>query len=389
MNSGQISFTTHPSSSTRSPTHVSLASRISGTPIVQSASICRFGAGCTEIPATLRKLPRHSFASYRASKCATPSQRTLASGVATGKNRPVRTDVDHLPSVQHEELARVTQILMDEFAVAISRATQPWKKNGKIQKIVLFGSYARGDWVDEPENGYQSDYDLLVIVSHADLTDIAEYWYVAEDRILRDPTIGRPVNIIVHTLAEVNQGLTRGEYFWVDIARDGIALYEFPGVEFTTPRPLTSADAYEMAGAYFVDWLAKVDSGIKLANFAVQEGESKDAAFLLHQAAERAYTCFLLVRSQYVPRSHNLKFLRSLAEDKEPRLVECWPRATKLDRRRFELAKRAYVEARYSASYEIGNDDLAAITDAVRSLRDTVEAVSREWLDALRQKAEL
>jgi predicted nucleotidyltransferase/HEPN domain-containing protein len=306
-----------------------------------------------------------------------------------GKNPQVRTDVDHLPSAQQEELARVTQILMDEFAVAISRATQPWKKNGKIQKIVLFGSYARGDWVDEPDNGYQSDYDLLVIVSHADLTEIAGYWYVAEDKILRDSAIGRPVNIIVHTLADVNHGLTRGEYFWVDIARDGIALYELPGSELTAPRPLTSADAFEMAGAYFTDWLGKVDSAIKLANFAIQESERNDTAFLLHQAAERAYICYLLVRSQYVPRSHNLKFLRSLAEDKEPRLIECWPRATKLDRRRFELAKRAYVEARYSANYEIGEDDLVAIMAVVRALRDTVEAVSHEWLDALREKAEL
>jgi len=140
-------------------------------------------------------------------------QRRLASRGALGKNPRVKTDIDHLPPAQQEELAQVTQILMDEFAVATSRATQPWKKNGKVQKIALFGSYARGDWVDEPDNGYQSDYDLLVIVSHADLTDIAEYWYVAEDRILRDPAIGRPVNIIVHTLAEVNQGLTRGEYF--------------------------------------------------------------------------------------------------------------------------------------------------------------------------------
>lgn len=299
----------------------------------------------------------------------------------------MRNDIDHLPSIQQQELERVTNILMDEFAIAISRATQPWKKNGKIQKIVLFGSYARGDWVDEPENGYQSDYDLLVIVSHPDLTDIAEYWYVAEDRIMRDSAIGRPVNIIVHTLDDVNQGLTRGEYFWVDIARDGIALYELPGATLAMPKPLTAADAYGMASGYLQDWLAKTDSGLKLATFAMQEGEEKDAAFLLHQAAERAYICYLLVRSQYVPRSHNLKFLRSLAEDKEPRLVACWPRATKLDRRRFELARRAYVEARYSSSYEIGMDDLEAIRAVVCHLRDTVEAVSLEWLDELRLKA--
>jgi len=299
----------------------------------------------------------------------------------------MQTDVDHLPQAQQDELARVRQTLLDEFAVAIAGATQPWKKNGKIQKIILFGSYARQDWVDEAATGYQSDFDILVIVSHKDLTDVAEYWYIAEDKIQRDTAIARPVNVIVHTLDEVNQGLSRGEYFWVDIARDGIALYELPGVVLATPKPLTAGDAHEMASAYLTDWLSKVDAALEIAAFCVSKGHEKDAAFTLHQAAERAYTCFLLVRTHYVPRSHNLKFLRSLAEDKEPRLVEAWPRATKLDRRRFELAKRAYVEARYSASFEIGSDDLAAIADAVRKLRDTVEAVSREWLEALREKA--
>ena len=301
----------------------------------------------------------------------------------------MRKAIDHLPQTQQDELARATQILMDEFSVAISRATQPWKKNGRVQKVILFGSYARDDWVDEPENGYQSDYDLLIIVSHPDLTDIAEYWYVAEDKILRDPTIGRPVNIIVHALEEVNQGLTRGEYFWVDIARDGIALYELPGTVLATPKPLTAADAYEMASGYFDVWFEKIDHSLKIARFCLDEGQTNDAAFNLHQATERAYTCYLLSRVQYVPRSHNIKFLRSLAEDKEPRLIDSWPRATKIDRRRFELTKRAYVDARYSKNYEISTDDLTAITAAVRSLRDTVDAVSREWLETLRQKAGL
>lgn len=301
----------------------------------------------------------------------------------------MRNDVDHLPSIQQAELDRVKQLLMGEFAEATARANQPWKKNGRILKVILFGSYARDDWVDEPENGYQSDFDLLVIVSHPDLTDIADYWYVAEDKILRDSTIARPVNIIVHTLDEVNQALSRGEYFWVDIARDGIVLYELSGNILVTPRPLTAADAYEMATAYFQDWLAKVDSGIKLAAFALQEGELKDAAFLLHQATERAYICFLLVRTLYFPRSHNIKFLRSLAEDSEARLIEAWPRATRIDRRRFELLKRAYVEARYSASYEIGNDDLDALGQSIRTLRDMIEAVSLERIETLRIDAGL
>ena len=283
---------------------------------------------------------------------------------------------------------------MGQFADAISRANQPWKKNGRILKIILFGSYARTDWVDEPDNGYQSDFDLLVIVSHPDLTDIADYWYVAEDKILHDNAIARPVNIIVHTLDEVNQALSRGEYFWTDIARDGIVIYDLPGNALATPKPLTAADAYEMAGAYLSKQLPAIDRWLKLADVSQAEGKvdaewARNAAFNLHQATETAYACFLLVRTLYFPRSHNVKFLRSLAEDSEPRLIEAWPRATRIDRRRFELLKRAYVEARYSASYEIGNDDLDALSRSVRSLRDIVEMVSHERLETLRIDAGL
>ena len=97
----------------------------------------------------------------------------------------MKSEIEHLPAKQQGELGRITQLLMDEFARSIERATMEWKRNGKILKIVLFGSYARSDWVDEPDNGYQSDFDLLIVVSHEDLTDIADHWYIAEDKILR------------------------------------------------------------------------------------------------------------------------------------------------------------------------------------------------------------
>jgi predicted nucleotidyltransferase/HEPN domain-containing protein len=299
----------------------------------------------------------------------------------------MRTDLDHLPQAQQDELKRVVSILMEEFDAVTTRATQPWKRNGKIYKIILFGSYARDDWVDEPENGYQSDFDLLIVVSHKDLTEIADYWYVAEDRILRDAAIARPVNIIVHSIDEVNQALKRGEYFWVDIARDGIALYELPRHELATPMPLTPADAHAMAQGYFDKWFESADQFLHLAQEAISKGWTNVAAFQLHQTTERLYICFLLVRTLYFPRSHNIKFLRSLAEDKEPHLIEAWPRATKIERRRFELLKRAYVEARYSPNYEITTDDLEALTAGVGQLRELVEDESREWLEYLRDEA--
>lgn len=299
----------------------------------------------------------------------------------------MRSELDHLPETQQAELARIRQTLIDEFSRAISTATQPWKRNGKILKIILFGSYAREDWVDEPENGYQSDFDLLIIVSHEDLTDIADYWYIAEDKILHDPGVRRPVNIIVHTLHEVNQALERGEYFWVDIVRDGIALYELPNHSLAAPKPLTPGDAYRMAKEYYAHWLALASQSLR--TFDLRRGEVEtatwrnDAAFTLHQATERLYICFLLVRTLYFPRSHNIKFLRSLAEAKDPRLVEAWPRGSKVDRARFERLKRAYVEARYSASYAITGDDLEALRASITQLQTSIIALCEERLSDL------
>lgn len=296
----------------------------------------------------------------------------------------MKSDVDHLPQSKQQELERIQRILLDEFEAAIANATKPHKRNGKIYKIILFGSYARNDWVDEPENGYQSDYDLLVVVSHRDLTEIADYWYVAEDKILRDPTIARPVNIIVHSLDEVNQALLRGEYFWVDIARDGIALYELPCHSLATPMPLTAADAYKMAKEYFDRWIESAGRFLATGISHTEKGWNNEAAFELHQATERFYICFLLVQTLYFPRSHNIKFLRSLAEDKDTRLVKAWPRDEKIDRRRFELLKRAYVEARYSPNYAINTADLVALAAAVERLRAIVDDICRVRLAELK-----
>lgn len=297
----------------------------------------------------------------------------------------MRDDLSHLPQKQQDELARAKRILMEEFEKATALGNQGWKRGGRILKIILFGSYARNDWVDDPENGYQSDFDLLIIVSHEKLTDIAEFWYIAEDRILHDPAIERQVNIIVHDLDEVNRALKRGEYFWADIVRDGIVLYELPNHPLVTPVPLTQVEALRMAERYFYQWSDGIDDLLAGAKFYGERKNNKLAAFTLHQATERAYACYLLTTTFYFPRSHNIKFLRSLAEDKEPRLVEAWPRATKIDRRRFELLKRAYVEARYSPNYSISVEDLDALFTSVKRLRDIVSELCEKRIAELRR----
>src|SRR5256885_1293245 len=197
----------------------------------------------------------------------------------------MRSDLDHLPAAKQRELQRVVQILFEEFDEARSLATQDWKKKGRILKIILYGSYARGGWVDEPHTakGYQSDFDLLIIVNDERLIDRVEYWAKAEERLNRElsitKTLKTPVNFIVHTLAEVNDGLAQGRFFFMDVARDGIAIYQSDDSELAEPKPKTPDQALAMAREYFEEWMPAAMSRFKLANVAINEGLLKDAAF--------------------------------------------------------------------------------------------------------------
>jgi predicted nucleotidyltransferase len=219
----------------------------------------------------------------------------------------MRTDLDHLPPAKQRELERVAQILFEEFGHATAIATSDWKRKARILKVILYGSYARAGWVDEPHTakGYQSDFDLLIIVNHKKLTDRVEFWSSAEDRLNRElaitKTLRTPVNFIVHTLQEVNEGLSEGRYFFMDVARDGIALYQSDTTDLPEPQPKTPDQAVLLAQEYLEEWLPSATGTLDTARYVQEQGRLKEAAFNLHQATERYYHCVLLVCRSYTP----------------------------------------------------------------------------------------
>ncbi|MFN4024161.1 MAG: HEPN domain-containing protein [Hyphomonas sp.] len=168
------------------------------------------------------------------------------------------------------------------------------------------------------------------------------------------------------------------------IIREGIALYDLKGsTPFITPKPKTAEDILATALKHNDFWMPLAQHSLKLSRDSIQDQVLRDAALLLHQAVERAYTCFLLVKTNYSPSTHSIKFLRSLAEQIDPDLITVWPRETKHDRRLFELLKRAYVDARYSEHYAITAEELAWLGE--RAKRGAlVEACSLETIDQLR-----
>jgi predicted nucleotidyltransferase/HEPN domain-containing protein len=305
----------------------------------------------------------------------------------------MRSDLDHLPANKQRELERVLQLIFEEFEDAFALAKHEWKKKGRILKVILYGSYARGNWVDEPHTakGYKSDYDLLIIVNDKRLTDRVKYWAKVDDRLMREygiaGTIKTPVNFIVHTLGEVNDGLAHGRYFFIDVARDGIALYESDDTELHEPKPKTPHAALDMAREYFEEWMPSGASFLKGYRFYMQEGDWKKAAFLLHQGTEALYHSVLLVATFYTPHVHNLAFLRTQAERLDARLTYVWPSDNRKQRAMFEKLREAYVKARYSKHYRISAEELTWLGERVEELGRVVHEICSERIAQLEQTA--
>lgn len=297
--------------------------------------------------------------------------------------------LDHLPAGKRAELAFVVELLKTSFDEAVSTRQAEHLKSGRILRIVLYGSYARGDWVEDPVGRYFSDYDLLVVVADEAHTDVLEYWEGAERKLLAALSAGErlrtPVSFIVHSQAEVDDALGRGRPFFVDILNDGVAVYEAEGAPaFAEPQPLERETALAEAEAHYEDWIPPASRRLELAAFAVSRGFTNEAAFELHQAAEHLYNGLLLVRTLYTPKSHNLVRLRNLAEQIEPSLADVWPTEAKFQKRCFELLRQAYVKARYSRAYRVTAEELAWTRERIELLQARVIALCEARLASLR-----
>ena len=266
----------------------------------------------------------------------------------------MNNNLDHLPASRQDNLAQIVTILRDEFEQVTGFATGK-RKHGRIVKIILFGSHATGKWVNDPAHGYVSDYDILVIVNNRVMVEEYKIWHIAEDRI--SIRVRQPLNLLVHTLEEVNEALREGQYFFTDIKREGIVLFESDARELAEAGNLIPEEYKIIAEKHYVQWFESANSFLKQYSYALKDKELKIAVFLLHQATERYLACLLLVLTNYKPYTHNLTPLNSLAISQDERIAEVFPQENKIQRRRFQLLKNAYIDARYSEHYKITQEE--------------------------------
>lgn len=280
----------------------------------------------------------------------------------------MKTDLSHLPNSKQDEIRRITEIIKD--------VTKP-------EMIILFGSYAKGNYVEHRyvsegiKYEYISDYDFLAITKGD-----PEKVYLQENQIL-ELTDGfvPPVNLEIHGLDYVNKGLEWGEYFWIDIVTEGIVLYDNGAIQFTKPRELTGTEKKEKAQRYFDTWFFQSGEFLEGARFYINRSNLKIAVFQLHQAAESLYNTVLLVFTGYKPKTHNLWKLRKKSKPHSETLFLLFRTETdKSEKQLFELLKQGYIDARYRQDFHIDEKNLLILIKRVSLMVSLVEKICRQHI---------
>lgn len=285
----------------------------------------------------------------------------------------MKTDLSHLPEPKKAELKQIIASLIPRYS--------------EIEMIVLFGSYARGNYVEDKyiEQGityeYKSDYDLLVILSNNSKADAVTYTENITAKIdeLELPT---PVNPIFHGIEFVNHELQEGNYFFNDIKELGILLFTTNRYQLAEPRELSPVEIKTRAQEDFDQWFSSAVRFYEFFEVAFQKQYWSEAAFQLHQSTERYYNAIQLVYTGYKPKTHDLKILGKLANSFDLRFAKVFPKATELEMKRFILLRKAYVDARYKKNYKITQEDLQYLGERVTLLKQLTDDICKQKIES-------
>ena len=289
----------------------------------------------------------------------------------------MKNSIDFLPERKQRDLRELAALIRDEVK--------------DVVMIILYGSYAANTYVERDERRdygvrtiYMSDYDLLVVTKRR----LGERESTVEARIRErfaagknDENLPRP-QIINESISKLNDALTMGRYFYVEIVAKGIMLYDSGECQLATPGELDYAEIKKMAEEYYDDKFSDGLDFFKGANFYYQEENYHMTAFMLHQATESFLKTIPLVYLLYGYKEHDLQFLIEKCKPYTLELAKVFPCDTDEEKRLFDLLRRAYLEARYNKkNFIVTKADIDALVPKIELLRNIVEKVCRERLN--------
>ncbi len=261
-----------------------------------------------------------------------------------------------------------------------------------LAMVILFGSYARGDWVEDRYvegnivYSYRSDFDLLVVVQKKSRATQKGALNLTDHvgRLLRKEELDHPTaSLVVEYVKHVNGDLERGNYFFTDIKKEGVLLYDNGRHKLARRRKLNAEQRQGHARVDFRDWFTSAGRFLTHSEDALGRRWNKEAAFQLHQATERFLFATILTFTSYKPKTHNLEDLYRRVCNLCSDYFTAFPQKTRQEIRRFDLLKRAYIDARYKRDYKITKAELTYLVGRVKKLQTLTKKICRKEIKRL------
>jgi uncharacterized protein len=249
-----------------------------------------------------------------------------------------------------------------------------------IEKIILFGSYARGDYKEKKDlaenrkSGHVSDYDILVVTKDAITALNTNLWHEIGEKC-RNLELSADPRILTHDIEELNNKLSVGQYFYSDIVKEGVTIFDKGNCEFADRRNLSDEEIKKFRTDYFEHWFKMSEEFFTDYQNAFSRNSYSKAAFELHQSAESAYKTILLVFTLYNPNEHFLAILGKECEEYFPELKSIFPKTSEAEKDRFKLLEYAYIGGRYDPKYRISEEDLEVLAGDIKKLLEITKRV--------------
>lgn len=295
----------------------------------------------------------------------------------------MKTSINYLPEQKRDELRRIVKCVLEVLP--------------GCEMIILYGSYARNTYVDYDQRieygirtCFMSDYDILVVtntrfqrhvISHI-LSKATDNYYKGMNR-----NESTTVQFIDESIDDLNKAIDKNRYFYTDIKREGIMLYNSGRYKLARRRKQNYREIKELAEEYYNERFERGNEFLLGAIFYNEQGLHKMASFNLHQACENYYNSIILTFTLYSPKEHSLIKLSARAKTHSLESSKAFPRNTEEEKRLFDLLQDAYVLARYSLHFRITQEDIEALIPKVELLRDIARQCCEERIKVYAAKA--
>lgn len=163
----------------------------------------------------------------------------------------MKKSLSHLSKEKQTDLRLIAQYVVEALG-------------DQCEMVILYGSYARGNYVEYDQRiefgvptCFMSDFDILVITRNdSNSSVVRRLLRKADERYHKYKGMGRyafttQIHFIIETIKDFNKEITKCRYFYTDIKKEGIMLYDSGNCKLARRHKLNFSEIGELAEEYY------------------------------------------------------------------------------------------------------------------------------------------